>query len=309
MTKQKWHNVLFFLLMCLILFFYLIPVFFQVITAFKADKEITLLGFRWFPETLRFDAFTSAWKMANWPQAFMNSVVMTISVIVVCLSINLLAGYAFARLHFRGSDVLFIILLMGLMIPAQSIIIPQFIIVRGMGLYDTIWGSAICYLSAPMGVFLAKQFYLTFPKELDEAAFIDGASTFQTFTHIMMPSVRSVSLCVLVMSLVYNWNDFFTPLIYINSTKKFTLAIGLQFLNSSMGTTKIGQMMAVAVATMIPVLIIFFLCQKYFVEGIKMSGINRRKAIIIMAKMVRFGLVQMYFADHRFLFRECGNSN
>ena len=112
------------------------------------------------------------------------------------------------------------------------------------------------------------------PGSLNEAAMIDGASSFQTFTHIMLPSVKPVSMCVGVMSLVYNWNDFFNPLIYLNSTKNFTVSIGLQFLNSSMGTTKIGQMMAVALVMTLPVLVIFFVCQRYFVEGIKMQGIK-----------------------------------
>ena len=273
MTKQKRFNVLFFILMCFILFFYLIPVFFQVITAFKADKEITLLGFRWFPETLRFDAFVNAWKMANWPQAFMNSVIMTISVIVVCLSINLLAGYAFARLKFRGSDVLFIILLMGLMIPAQSIIIPQFIIVRSLGLYDTIWGSAICYLSAPMGVFLAKQFYLTFPKELDEAASLDGCSKFGTYIRVYLPLSTTIIATLTITKGTQVWNDFFYPLIMTTSQRNNTLQLCLQLFKGS-STTHFNWLMAAATVTSLPMVILYFSAQKYFVEGLQTTGMK-----------------------------------
>ncbi|MBR2823593.1 MAG: carbohydrate ABC transporter permease [Clostridia bacterium] len=273
MTKQKRNNVLFFILMCLILVVYLIPVFFQVITAFKADKEISLMGFRWLPEKWTFDAFANAWKMANWPQAFANSVIMTVSVIVVCLSINLLAGYAFARLKFRGSDLLFIILLMGLMIPAQSIIIPQFIIVRSMGLYDTIWGSAICYLSAPMGVFLAKQFYLSFPKELDEAASLDGCSKFGTYIRVYLPLSTTIIATLTITKGTQVWNDFFYPLIMTTSQRNNTLQLCLQLFKGS-STTHFNWLMAAATVTSLPMVILYFSAQKYFVEGLQTTGMK-----------------------------------
>ncbi len=273
MTKLKRNHVLFFILMCLILVFYLIPVFFQVITAFKADKEISLMGFRWLPEKWTFDAFVNAWKMANWPQAFLNSVVMTIFVIVVCLSINLLAGYAFARLKFRGSDLLFIILLMGLMIPAQSIIIPQFIIVRSLGLYDTIWGSAICYLSAPMGVFLAKQFYLSFPRELDEAASLDGCSKFGTYIRVYLPLSTTIIATLTITKGTQVWNDFFYPLIMTTSQRNNTLQLCLQLFKGS-STTHFNWLMAAATATSLPMVILYFSAQKYFVEGLQTTGMK-----------------------------------
>ena len=273
MTKKKRNHVLFFILMCLILVFYLIPVFFQVITAFKADKEISLMGFRWLPEKWTFDAFVNAWKMANWPQAFLNSVVMTIFVIVVCLSINLLAGYAFARLKFRGSDLLFIILLMGLMIPAQSIIIPQFIIVRSLGLYDTIWGSAICYLSAPMGVFLAKQFYLSFPRELDEAASLDGCSKFGTYIRVYLPLSTTIIATLTITKGTQVWNDFFYPLIMTTSQRNNTLQLCLQLFKGS-STTHFNWLMAAATATSLPMVILYFSAQKYFVEGLQTTGMK-----------------------------------
>lgn len=123
-------------------------------------------------------------------------------------------------------------------------------------------------------IFLFVQFFKTMPRELDEAALVDGANSFQTYLYILLPSVKPVILAVGVMSLVYNWNDFFAPLIYLNSMEKYTIAIGLQFFQSVYGTMRVGMMMAVATLTLIPVLLIFFICQKYFVEGIKMSGLK-----------------------------------
>ena len=111
-------------------------------------------------------------------------------------------------------------------------------------------------------------------KELDEAAKIDGANSWQVFTKILLPAVKPVMLAVLVMALVYNWNDFFNPLIYLNSSEKFTIAVGLQFFKGSQGNVQIGQMMAMALVSLTPVLFVFATCQKYFIQGIKMSGLK-----------------------------------
>lgn len=273
MTKRKTYNVIFVIVMLLLLMVYLIPIFMMVITAFKADTEISLMGFRWLPEQWRFDAFVNAWKMADWPRAFFNTIVMTAVVVVVCLAINMVAGYAFARLHFRGSNVLFVILLMGMMIPAQSIVIPQFTIVRALGLYDTIWGSAVCYLSAPMGVFLCKQFYTSYPKELDEAAALDGCGKFATFVKVYLPLSKTIAATLTITKGMQVWNDFFYPLIMTTSQRNNTLQLCLQLFKGS-STTHYNWLMAAAVVCSIPMIILYFCAQKYFVQGIHMSGMK-----------------------------------
>ena len=119
-----------------------------------------------------------------------------------------------------------------------------------------------------------KQFMEQIPDALIEAAKIDGANSWQVFTKILLPAVKPVMLAVLVMALVYNWNDFFNPLIYLNSSEKFTIAVGLQFFKGSQGNVQIGQMMAMALVSLTPVLFVFATCQKYFIQGIKMSGLK-----------------------------------
>lgn len=254
----------------------ILPFIWMLLTSVKSTAEAYRFPPTVFPKKWLWTNYTNGLQKANFPLYFRNTaLIAVVATIGTVLSAQFVA-YGFSRFKCRGSSFWYTLMMATMMLPSQVTLIPQYLLYLKLGMVDTYLPLLIpAWLGGgAFNIFLFIQFFRTMPKELDEAAFIDGATTFQTFTHIMMPSVKSVSLCVLVMSLVFHWNDFFTPLIYINSTRKFTLAIGLQFLNSSMGTTKIGQMMAVAVATMIPVLIIFFLCQRYFVEGIKMSGLK-----------------------------------
>lgn len=253
-----------------------LPFVWMVLTSFKNTAEAYSFPPTILPKKWMFSNYSNGLKKADFLTFAGNTLFLTcVCTIGTVLSAQYVA-YGFARFTARGSKLCYTLMLATMMLPAQVTLLPQYLLYFKMHMIDTYWPLIIpAWLGGgTFNIFLFIQFFKTIPKELDEAAFIDGANTMQTFTHIMMPSVKSVSLCVLVMSLVYNWNDFYTPLIYLNSTKKFTLAIGLQFLNSSMGDTKIGQMMAVAVVTMLPVLVVFFLCQKYFVDGIKMSGMK-----------------------------------
>ena len=275
-TQRAISRALIYLILIICSIVCILPFIWMLLTSVKSTAEAFKFPPTIFPKKWLWTNYTNGLQKANFPLYFKNTAIVTaLCTIGVVLSAQYVA-YGFSRFKCKGSGVWYTLMLATMMLPGQVTLIPQYLLYLKMGMVDTYLPLIIpSWLGGgAFNIFLFIQFFRTLPKELDEAAFIDGASTFQTFMYIMMPSVKSVSLCVLVMSLVYNWNDFFTPLIYINSTQKFTLAIGLQFLNSSMGTTKIGQMMAVAVATMIPVLIVFFLCQKYFVEGIKMSGIK-----------------------------------
>ena len=252
------------------------PFFWMVTTSFKSTAEAysfppTLLPKRWL-----FSNFSNGLAAADFGRFTLNTVFLVVINTIGTVISSAFVAYGFAKFPCRGSKFWYTCLMATMMLPSQVTLIPQYLLYYKMGMVDTYLPLIIPSIlgGGAYNIFLYRQFFLSLPKELNEAAMIDGASSFQTFTHIMLPSVKPVSMCVGVMSLVYNWNDFFNPLIYLNSTKNFTVSIGLQFLNSSMGTTKIGQMMAVALVMTIPVLVIFFICQKYFVEGIKMQGIK-----------------------------------
>lgn len=252
------------------------PFLWMVTTAFKSTAEAYQFPPSFIPKRWLFSNFPNGLSQADFATFTRNTVFLVLINTVGTVCSSAFVAYGFARFPATGSKFWYTCLMATMMLPAQVTLIPQYLLYHRAHMVDTYWPLIIPSIlgGGAYNIFLFRQFFLSLPKELDEAAKIDGASSFQTFLHIMLPAVRSVSMCVGVMSLVYNWNDFYQPLIYLNSTRKFTVAIGIQFLNSSMGTTKIGQMMAVALVMTIPVLIIFFLGQRYFVEGIKMQGIK-----------------------------------
>lgn len=271
--RKERQNMLAFVALLAILIIYLLPIFFVVVTAFKTDAEISIANFKWLPETFNFENFKSAWTMVNWVKAFSNSLFVTLAVVILSVLINTIAGYAFARLKFRGNNTLFLVLLMGMMVPVQAIIIPQFIIMRNLGLYDTLGAIILSFLSAPMGIFLCRQYYMTFPKELDEAAKLDGCGTFSTYLHIYVPMSKTIYATLIILKGVQVWNDFFYPLIMTTSEKTKTIQLGLQMFKGST-TTHYNWLMAAAIFTSLPIVILYFCAQKYFVAGIQSSGMK-----------------------------------
>lgn len=252
------------------------PFIWMIITSFKSTAEAYSFPPTIIPKRWMFSNFPNGFSQADFASFTKNTLILAVVCTIGTVISAAFVAYGFSRFKAKGSKVLFMCLMATMMLPAQVTLIPQYLLFYKMGMVDSYWPMIIpAWLGGgAFNIFLYRQFFMSLPKELNEAATIDGANSFQTFILIIMPSVKPVSMAVGVMALVFNWNDFYTPLIYLNTTSKFTVSIGLQFLNSSMGTTKVGQMMAVALVTMIPVIIMFLICQKYFVQGIKMSGMK-----------------------------------
>ena len=254
----------------------LFPFLWMISTSFKPMSDIYKMPPTLIPEHGTIENFIEGWKGANFQMYFKNTAVITLLATVGTVFSSSIVAYGFARFQSRMSKFLFMVLLGTMMLPTQVTLIPQYLLFYKMGMVDTIWPLVIpSWLGGgAFNIFLFIQFFRTFPKELDEAAKIDGANSLQIFTRILLPAVKPVMLAVLVMALVFNWNDFFNPLIYLNSNEKFTIAIGLQFFKGSQGNVQVGQMMAMALFSLLPVLIVFGTCQKYFIQGIKMSGLK-----------------------------------
>ena len=254
----------------------LFPFLWMISTSFKPMSDIYKMPPTLIPELGTIENFIEGWKGANFQMYFKNTAVITLLATVGTVFSSSIVAYGFARFQSRMSKFLFMVLLGTMMLPTQVTLIPQYLLFYKMGMVDTIWPLVIpSWLGGgAFNIFLFIQFFRTLPKELDEAAKIDGANSLQIFTRILLPAVKPVMLAVLVMALVFNWNDFFNPLIYLNSNEKFTIAIGLQFFKGSQGNVQVGQMMAMALFSLLPVLIVFGTCQKYFIQGIKMSGLK-----------------------------------
>ena len=266
----------------------LIPILIVVLTAFKSDAEISMANFKWLPSSFAyFENFKQAIAMGDWLLYFKNSFIITFITVVGSLLINSMAGYSFARLKFRGRDFLFLMVLMGMMVSPQSIVIPQFVIMRSVPLFggNTILGQGgtgllnsyasliIPALSGAFGIFLCRQFYITFPESLDDAAKIDGCGPFKTYILVYLPLSKTILATLTILKSVSIWNDFFYPLIMTQSESMKTVQLGLQMFRGST-TTHYNWLMAATLITVFPMVIVYFCAQKYFVQGIASSGMK-----------------------------------
>ena len=266
----------------------LVPIIFTVLTAFKTDPEISMASFKWLPESFgNIESFRQAFAMGDWFQYFKNSLFITAVTVVGSLIFNSMAGYAFARLKFKGREFLFMSVLLGMMVSPQSIIIPQYVMMRsaplfggnnilgqgGTGLLDTYGSLIVPFLAGAFGIFLCRQFYSTFPTSLDDAARIDGCGVIKTYFVISLPLSKTILATLTILKSVATWNDFFYPLIMTQSEKMKTVQLGLQmFRGSSM--THYNYLMAATIITVIPMVIVYACAQKYFVQGIVSSGMK-----------------------------------
>lgn len=277
------------LLLCVIM---VTPMLVMLSTALKSMAEIFsrggLLNF-FIPKEIHFENFRDAfaYRNATWGRYFWNTTYITVVTVIVSLCINSIAGYAFARLHFRGRNTLFFLGLIGLMIPPQATIVPVFFILKnfplvggnsflgqgGTGFINTPFALMAPYLAGSFGVFLFRQHFLNFPQSLDDAAKIDGLSRFGSFLRIYVPLSKPVFASLTVMKAVQCWNEYTWPLIVTSSNEMRTLQVALVFFKDEVGT-QWNYLMAVTCVIILPLLVLFFAAQKSFVEGIVTSGIK-----------------------------------
>jgi multiple sugar transport system permease protein len=253
---------------------FLIPFAWLIISAFKASDEIFVYPPVWWPEHWEWDNFYKALTTLPFGRYALNSLLIAgLNVIGNVVSCSLVA-YGFARFRFPGRRILFMVLLATLMVPNQVLLVPQFVLFHQLGWNNTFLPLTVpAFFGSAFYVFLLRQFFLTLPPELEEAAKIDGAGSLRTFLTIVLPQVKPALTAVAIFSFQGAWNDFLQPLIYLNDPNKFTLQLGLaQF----QGTyhTEWNLIMAATVVVMLPMLIIFFLAQRYFIEGITMTGMK-----------------------------------
>jgi ABC-type glycerol-3-phosphate transport system permease component len=249
------------------------PLYWMLVVALSPRAELLGGALRVWPRTLTLENFErvfSAFPVVEW---LGNSTAIAVSVAVLTTAVNLLAGYAFAQLRFRGSTVLFFIALATLTIPVQVIMVSLFRIVTGLQLYGTYWAVILPSAASAFGLFLARQFLLSIPKELIEAARLDGAGHFTVFLRVVLPISKPLVAVLFFMSLLSSWNDFAWPLIALRENRLFTLPIGLLYLQGQFNSDY-GATMAFALIDIVPILIVFLVFQRFFVQGFARSGIK-----------------------------------
>lgn len=234
--------------------------------------------FRWIPDTYRWENYGAATSLLPFWRYAANTVLVTGSVLIGTLLSCSLVAYGFARLRFRGRDRLFALCLATMMLPGQVTIIPLYLLFASLGWVDTYLPLIVpAFFGTPFAIFLLRQFFLTIPKEYDEAALLDGAGRFRIYWSIILPLSRPALATVALLTFVGTWNDFFGPLIYLNSPELATLTLGLNMLKSQVigtGATPWHVLMAGAVLVLLPNIIVFLLAQRQFIKGMATGGIR-----------------------------------
>jgi multiple sugar transport system permease protein len=249
----------------------LIPVYMLIISSFKLSADVFDLSL--IPKAVTTDGYKIV-AQQNFARYFLNSLFISSTVTIVALLFHAMAGYALARLNFVGKGAIFIWILSTLMIPFSVIMIPLFILIKQFDWLNTFRGIIIPAIPHAYGIFLFRQFFITIPKDLEEAATIDGCSYFGIFARIFLPLSKSISITLAVAFFIANWNNYLWPLIVSQKQNMWVLQVAIANFVGRVGT-QWNAVMAAGVITIIPTMIIFFILQKYLVEGIKMSGINR----------------------------------
>ncbi|HCM26119.1 MAG TPA: hypothetical protein DIC34_06160 [Treponema sp.] len=258
-------------LLVLTAFVIIMPLMVMASTAFKVDGEIYDFPMSVIPKVPTLENFSKL--LDRFPLYFWNSLKLTTIIVIVQLLTATTGAYAFSKLKWRGRDLVFMLYVVSIMIPIQAIIIPQFIIVRNLGLYDTHRALILTGAFTAFGTFLIKQFFMTIPDSYVEAAHIDGAGEFSIFFRLMLPLAKPVIATQIIFSFRFFWNDFFAPLIYITNQGLKTLPLGMaDFATETY--TYVGPQMAASFISIIPVMVIFLSAQKYFVEGVAASGVK-----------------------------------
>ncbi|MEN8907191.1 MAG: carbohydrate ABC transporter permease [Clostridiales bacterium] len=254
------------------------PVLWMVMSSFKGNTEIFTNASSLIPKEFLFENYKIGWKGFGgdtFSIFFKNSfIISTISTIGAVLS-SVLIAYSFARIKFKGSRIMFSIMLMTLMLPYQIIAIPQFIIYQKMDLINTFWPLILPnFFGFPFFIFLNMQFIRGIPSDMDEAAVIDGCNRYTIFTKIILPLLKPSIVTSTIFSFYWRWEDFFAPLLFLNKPKLYTIPLALRIFADPTSVSNWSGMLAMATLSLVPVLFIFFLFQKYLVEGIATTGIK-----------------------------------
>ncbi len=256
---------------------FVLPFIWMVSTAFKTAPQCVDYPPTFIPRPFTLRAFEEMFSISPILTYIRNSVVVVALNILGTLFSCSLVAYGFARFRCREKNILFTILLSTMMIPSFTLIIPQFSLYIKLGWVNTILPLVVPAFLATnaFSIFIMRQFFMSFPIELDEAARLDGCGYLGVLTRILLPNSKTVMFVVALFCFVGSWNDFFGPMIYLNDMEKYTLAVGLVMLKASQGATlDMGPMMAGALLAVIPTFVLYLTCQKYFVQGVVTSGLK-----------------------------------
>lgn len=273
-TRKIQNKFWAYLVLAIITIVLMVPFYWMVATALRSPDEILKLPPSWIPNPITFDNFPRVFQEVPFARFISNSFILVFWNVIGQIFATTMVAYGFSRFRFPGRNALFLILMATLMIPNTITLVPQFILFAKMGLINSYLPLILpAFAGSPYLIFLMRQYMLTIPLELDEAAMLDGANRFQTLWHVLMPLMVPALVLVTVFTFVDVWNDFLRPLVYLNDPAKFTVSIGLAFFQGTKFTAW-DMLMAGSLMVMLPPAILFFFTQKRLMGGISMTAIK-----------------------------------
>jgi multiple sugar transport system permease protein len=252
----------------------MVPFIWMIVTSFKGQTEVFAYPPTWIPQQPQWQNYLQVWKQAPFGRYYLNSTIVALAVTVGQLISCILAAFAFARMNFKGKNAMFLIFLSTTMISSQVTLVPSYLIMRSLNWIDHYQALIVPFLANAFGVFMIRQAFRAIPRELEEAAKLDGCGRFRFLVQILLPLCKPILASQALFAFMGNWNSYLWPLIVTNQDRMRTLQIGLRYFVSGEGGTQWGVYMAAAVVISLPVIFIYFLVQKTFVESMASTGLK-----------------------------------
>ncbi|HIU74510.1 MAG TPA: carbohydrate ABC transporter permease [Candidatus Pelethocola excrementipullorum] len=276
--KKLTHEIIMYVVLVGFGILMIYPLIWMFFASFKTNQEI-YGGIGLLPESFSWESYVNGWNAIGgntYATFFKNSFMLVVPTTLLTVVASMFVAYGFARFDFKGKKVLFTLLLSTLMLPNAILIIPRYSIFRSLNVLDSYWpfylmSAFACY---PFFTYMIIQFLRGIPNELDESAYIDGCNTFKTFTHILLPLLKPALFSAGLFQFLWTYNDYFNSLIYVNTVTKYTVSMALRLSLDAESVVIWKNVMAMSCVAVLPVVILFFLCQKYFVDGIATTGLK-----------------------------------
>lgn len=267
------RRVLLYIVLILIAVIMVVPFLWMLSTSLKTQYDAVKIPPVWIPDPPRWENYVKLFTEQPMFQFMLNTIKIVFFVVLGQLFFSSLAAYSFARISFKGRNVVFFFYIATLMVPGQVTMIPTYLMFAKAGLTDNHLALILPAFFSAFGVFLLRQFFMSLPRELEEAAEIDGCNPFMTYWRIMLPLVVPAMLTLGVFTLMNTWNDYMGPLIYLSSPEKYTMTLGIAYFKG-VYTTQWNLVMAGSIVSVVPILVAYLCAQKYFIEGIAFSGVK-----------------------------------
>ncbi|WP_135549573.1 carbohydrate ABC transporter permease [Paenibacillus cymbidii] len=252
----------------------IVPFLWMISTSFKKPIDVFHYPIDWLPLPLKLDNYSRVWSGSySFALFYWNSIKVTVLSVLGTIVVSSAAAYGFGRIRFAGRDAVFMLYIATLMIPDQVTLVPRFILFNYLGLYNTHGALILPGIFTAFGTFMLRQFYMTVPNELSEAAKMEGAGHLHIWSRIMVPLSKAAMISLVILSFAWTWNEFVNPLIFLTSKELYTVPLGLNNFVDESGT-EYTLMMAAAVISVLPVMVVFIICQRWFVEGVISSGVK-----------------------------------